>query len=160
MQHFDNLTQQAMQQPMQQNTLKALAHRVLNRNKECNTDATKSKKPCNKWGVSDRLNVASKLTNNATTKLTGYDRKNIQEHLEERAAIQEIDGGLSRQEAEKQARSNMKIYRYQLSDCPGSWLVVIMPGYDINEARESLTTRFQKRLIKVKKYAFNSEILK
>src|SRR3989344_9161898 len=42
--------------------------------------------------------------------------ENIREHLEERAAIQEYDGGLPRERAEEQARSALRVYEYRLGD--------------------------------------------
>lgn len=76
-------------------------------------------------------------------------QRNIQEAIEERAAIQEYDGRLSRQEAEKQARSAMRIYQYKLADYP-RWLVMLAPNTDLKEAKCVLKNRFGDRLINVK----------
>jgi len=73
----------------------------------------------------------------------------IQEHLEERAAIMEYDGGLTRKQAETEARRNMRVYQYRLTDSPESRLTMIAPGCDLGEARESLHKRFGDRLLDV-----------
>jgi hypothetical protein len=73
----------------------------------------------------------------------------IQEHLEERAAIMEYDGGLTRKQAETEARRNMRVYEYRLTDSPDSRLTMIAPGCDLEEARESLHKRFGDRLLDV-----------
>ena len=70
--------------------------------------------------------------------------ENIREHFEERAAIQEYDGGLPRERAEAQARSALRVYEYRLSDNgpDGPWLILLAPGCDLAEAERSLRNRF------------------
>jgi len=98
------------------------------------------------------------LSQNETPKFSDDDLENIRENLNERSAIQEFDGGLSGSEAEKQARSNMKVYHYRLKDVPGSWLVMIAPGCDLNEARRTVNTKFGKdRVIDVREYKYSLE---
>ena len=78
--------------------------------------------------------------------------ESIHEHLEERAAIMEYDGGLTRDQAETEARKALRVFEYRLTDNPDAWLVLIAPGCDLDEASESLRVRFEKRLIDVKEY--------
>ena len=66
----------------------------------------------------------------------------IEEALEERAAILEFDGQLPRPQAEIQAASTMRVYRYRLTDRPTDWLILIAPGSDLGEARRTLDLRF------------------
>ena len=66
--------------------------------------------------------------------------ENIREHFEERAAIQEHDGGLPKAEAE--ARAAMRVYEYRLTDNPDIWQIMIAPGSDPLEAERSLRNRF------------------
>lgn len=74
--------------------------------------------------------------------LTEDQRADIQEHLEERSAIMECDGGLSRREAEHQAKRNLRVYRYRLADNPDSWLIFLSPGSDLDEATRLLERQF------------------
>jgi hypothetical protein len=82
-------------------------------------------------------------------KLVKLPDEAIREHLEERAAIQEYDGGLTRKQAETKARRNMRVYQYRLTDSPESRLIMIAPGCDLEEARENLCKRFGDRLLDV-----------
>lgn len=85
--------------------------------------------------------------------LTDDDREAIRETFEERAAIHEFDGGLSRPEAERQAREAIRIYHYRLTDKPASWLTMIAPGCDLDQARYALTNTFgPNRLVDVVEY--------
>jgi len=46
--------------------------------------------------------------------------------------------------------SRMSVYRYRLTDKPGTWLVLIAPGCDLDEARRVLENQFgAERLIEV-----------
>lgn len=74
----------------------------------------------------------------------------IAEHLAERSAIQEFDGRLTRQEAESDARRNLRVFEYRLMDAPKSWLILIAPGYTFAEAAASLGDRFGTRLLEVR----------
>lgn len=73
---------------------------------------------------------------------TAEDRAAIREGIEERAAIQEFDGGLSRHQAEQEARAAIEVYRFRLTDNPDRWLTLITPGTDLKQARHSLSQRF------------------
>jgi hypothetical protein len=85
--------------------------------------------------------------------LSAADHESIREAIEERAAIREFDGGESRQVAEREARSAMRVYRYRLTDRPDTWLTMIAPGCDPDEARRSLALRFgAERLIEVREH--------
>lgn len=98
----------------------------------------------------NKRDLIKTLAQHGTPKLTDDDRQNIQEHLEERAATHEFDAGLSRPEAEKQARLNMRVFHYRIADNPDSWLVMIAPGCDLTVATRSLKSRFRERLIAVR----------
>jgi hypothetical protein len=74
----------------------------------------------------------------------------IAEHLAERAAIMEYDGGLSRDQAESEARKALRVFEYQITDNPGSWLTMIAPGCTLEEAAGSLRVRYRERLLAVK----------
>ena len=52
-QHSGGTAQQGMQREGQQQSLKALAQRALERNGKCNSDATSAEKPCNNWPPED-----------------------------------------------------------------------------------------------------------
>jgi len=46
--------------------------------------------------------------------------------------------------------SRMSVYRYRLTDKPDTWLILIAPGDDLNEARKVLENQFGKeRVIEV-----------
>ena len=75
----------------------------------------------------------------------------IQEHLEERAAIQEFDSGLSRKEAEERASKNIRVYDYKLGP-DGPWLVLIAPGEDLEQARATLLNKFGGRLADIRQH--------
>ena len=70
--------------------------------------------------------------------------ENVREHLEERAAIREHDGGEPREKAEAEARKALRVYEYRLSDYgdKGPWLILLAPGCDLAEAERSLRNRF------------------
>ena len=74
------------------------------------------------------------------------------EHLEERAGIQEYDGGLTREQAETEARRTLRVYRYRLRDPLGSDLILIAPGESLDEARKGLRLKHGDRLIDVTDY--------
>jgi hypothetical protein len=40
----------------------------------------------------------------------------------------------------------MRVYRYRLLDKPDTWLTIIAPDCDLEEARRSLRLRFSERL--------------
>lgn len=81
--------------------------------------------------------------------LTDENRQDILESIEERAAIREFDGNQSREEAEQQACSASRVYRYRLTDKPGTWLTLICPGCDLEEARHVLDLKFGARVVDV-----------
>lgn len=81
--------------------------------------------------------------------LTDDQREALREAYEERAAIREIEGGETRMEAEALARSAQRVYQYRLSDNPGTWLILLCPGCDLEDARHHLTWRFGARLLEV-----------
>lgn len=99
------------------------------------------------------LSEASRTSRTSRTE-TGNTQQDdpIAEHLAERAAIQEYDGGLTRKQAEDEARRALRVFEYRLTDNPDSWLVLIAPGCDLDEARESLRERFGNRLLDTRKH--------
>ena len=77
----------------------------------------------------------------------------IQEHLAERAAIQEYDGGLTREQAEAEALRNLRVFHYRLTDNPDAWLVLIAPGCDLEQATRTCHNKFgADRVIEVRVY--------
>lgn len=84
--------------------------------------------------------------------LTPEERAAAQELIEERAAIQEHDGGLARHQAETEARAAIRVYFYRLSDRPQSWLTVIAPGRDLDQARDDLQRKFPGRMLEIVEY--------
>jgi len=74
--------------------------------------------------------------------LSEDDRAAVQEAIDERAAIRELDGGEPRAIAEREARSAMRVYQYRITDKPTSWLTLIAPGCDLEEARRIVTNQF------------------
>lgn len=98
------------------------------------------------------------LSQHETPKLSITDEENIQEQLDERAAIMQFDGGLTRPEAERQAKSNMRVFHYRITDKPDSWLMMIAPGCQLTEVRRSLKSRFRERLIEVKEYQYSDGV--
>jgi hypothetical protein len=125
--------------------------RVTHQKKDCVTPETDSATSKN-----SELAEASRVSRVSRTKTgnTGHEAE-ITEHLEERAAIMEYDGGLSREKAEIEARKALRVFHYRLTDNPVSSLVLISPGCDLDEATKSLQVRFGKRLIDVQEYKRN-----
>lgn len=85
--------------------------------------------------------------------LTSEDRADIEEAIEERAAIQEFDGGLPRAEAERQARARMRVYQVRVAQRTGDpiWIVQIAPGCDLPEARAPAERQFgTERVLEIK----------
>ncbi len=76
--------------------------------------------------------------------LTPQDQADIQEALEERAAIREFDGGESRGQAEQHAREAMRVYQVRVAMDPGTpvWVTMIAPGCDLPEATAAAYNRF------------------
>ena len=120
---------------------------VTHRKKDCVTpvQTEKAHKPADSEGVS------------RTSRMSRTERDNpehdeaIREHLEERAAIQEYDGELSRPEAEKEARRNLRVFAYRLADNPTAELFFISPGSTMEEARRRLAYQFgAERVIEVR----------
>lgn len=71
------------------------------------------------------------------------------EAVAERAAIQEIDGGLSRQEAESQAKQATRVYRFNLADDPGLWPTLLWHHGD--GAEDHLRKIYGDRLLEVRR---------
>ena len=83
----------------------------------------------------------------------------IQEQFQERAAIMELDGGLSRAKAEKAAVSAIRIYNYKVTDKPDSILTAIMPNADLEEAERILRRQYGQRLLMVIERKVNTAAL-
>lgn len=82
-------------------------------------------------------------------------QQDIRERTEERAAIMEFDGGLSRQDADVAATNAMRVYCYRVTDNPGSELVAIKPNVELAEATQELRQRYGDRLLTVTPMTFN-----
>jgi hypothetical protein len=74
--------------------------------------------------------------------LTGDD----QEATKGRTTVRARAGEDSRRASAAQAPSAMPVCRYRLIDKPDSWLSMIAPSCDLEEARRSLRLRFGERL--------------
>jgi hypothetical protein len=74
--------------------------------------------------------------------LTAAEQADIREAIEERSAIREHDAGGDRATAERNARSGMRVFRYRLVERPDTWLTMLAPGCDLDEACRALTLRF------------------
>jgi len=55
----------------------------------------------------------------------------------------------SRQRCRRDTRHAMRVYRYRLIDKPDSWLTMIVPDCNLEEARRSLRLRFGEKLTAV-----------
>jgi hypothetical protein len=88
--------------------------------------------------------------------LSSEDHEAIEEAIEERAAIREHDGGESRETAEREARSAMRVYRYRVTDKPDTWLTMIAPGCDLADAQHTLELRFPGRLLEVQEHIWRT----
>lgn len=75
--------------------------------------------------------------------------QDIRERTEERSAIMEFDGGLSRQDADAAAAKSMRVYCYRVKSKPNSELTVIMPNTELPEAIEKLKEKYDDRLLSV-----------
>ena len=102
-------------------------------------------------GLANLANLANYTLERAKQAANQHDEA-IAEHLAERAAIMEYDGGLPREQAETEARRALRVFKYRITDGPDSWLILIAPGCDLEEARKSLQRRFGKRLMDVQAY--------
>lgn len=80
------------------------------------------------------------------------DDADAREYFNERAAIAEHDGGLSADQAERQAAQ--RIYEYQLAERPGRWLVMLARfGDELAAVERSLKDRFgADRVLAVRQY--------
>jgi hypothetical protein len=81
--------------------------------------------------------------------------QDIREQIEERAAIMEYDGGLSRHDAELAATKAIRVYCYRVTDKPDRELTVIMPNTELDEAKEKLKYKYGARLIDVYPSPYN-----
>lgn len=110
----------------------------------------KREKPCNRADSAPPLHLLHPL--HPETANPEHDEA-IREHLEERAAIQERDGELSRSEAEREARRSLRVFKYRLADNPDIELVLISPGATIERARRRLEHQFgTDRVIEVRRH--------
>jgi hypothetical protein len=88
----------------------------------------------------------------APTALTTGERANIEESIEERAAIREFDGGEDRQTAEARATSAMRVFRLLVAMGEGEeprWVTMLAPGCDLAEAERTARLKFGSRLLAI-----------
>lgn len=76
--------------------------------------------------------------------------ENAREHLEERAAIAEHDGELSRDEAQTEAAR--RVFEYRITDNPRWLMLIAAPGEGLLEVQQSLRLRYRERLEAVRPY--------
>ncbi len=71
-------------------------------------------------------------------------RQHVQEYFEERSAIREYDGELSREKAEAETKKEMPVFEYQLAENGpnGPRLIYFAPGCSLAEAEQSLRQQF------------------
>ncbi|WP_200158655.1 hypothetical protein [Allochromatium vinosum] len=77
--------------------------------------------------------------------LTRAERQGIVDAIVERAAILEFDAGMERRQAETQAISAMRVFRALVAmpnGQPPRWLILLAPGCDLAEARQTLAHQF------------------
>jgi hypothetical protein len=75
--------------------------------------------------------------------LTGEEREATQVRTAVRAGAQAMGASTA------PAPSAMRVYRYRLDDKPATWLTMIAPNCDLDEARRCLHLRFGERLTDV-----------
>ena len=102
-----------------------------------------------RWETKLRQHKAELLRLLTSPPITPQDHDAMQDAIEERAAIRQFDGGEPCEVAEQQARAAMRVYQYRITDKPTSWLTLIAPGCDLDEAHRLLAWRFGGRLIEV-----------
>lgn len=68
--------------------------------------------------------------------------EDIQEAIEERAAIREYDGGQTRYDAMRAAKEDIVVYRYRLNGDPKIWHRVMPWGGTKRAALEALQSRY------------------
>ena len=125
--------------------LPASVTHVTQRKNDCVTPETDSATQKN----SD-LDDASRMSRMSRTKTDEAEQNEaIAEAINERAAILEYDAGLSRPEAEAEARRMTHAYRYKLHNNEGGG-VYITSG-DLETARAALLKRYGARLALVAK---------
>lgn len=82
----------------------------------------------------------------------GYDPHLLERLRKTKAELLRVLGGRTQVPGESKPRpaSPTPVYRYRLTDKPDTWLILIAPGDDLNEARKVLENQFGKeRLIEV-----------
>ena len=94
------------------------------------------------------------LGDSAPPPLTEGEREDLQEALDERAAIHEFDGGLPRPDAEAEAARRMRVFRVRVAmreGEPDRWAMMLAPGCDLPEARASAERQFgAERVLDIK----------
>lgn len=143
--------------------LKALADMVIARNDPSNRRATDLEKDAQLEPVSGGEKLRGlEIVETAWQPTEAELSEAVREVYEERAAIQEYDGGLSRKEVETEARAAMRVYEYRLTDngLDGPWLILLAPGCDLLEAEHSLKNRFGvDRVLGVRERGFPVNLL-
>ena len=94
-------------------------------------------------GLANLANLANYTLELAQQTSTGHPEA-IAEHLAERAAIMEYDGGLPREQAEAEARRITHAYRYKLHGNSGGGTYIT--SGDLEAARAALLKRYGDRL--------------
>lgn len=85
--------------------------------------------------------------------LTADERAETGEAIEERAAIREFDGNESRDVAERQALSAMRVYRCLVrmdNDKAPAWVTMFAPGCSIEDARKSAEWQWPGRVLELR----------
>ena len=82
-------------------------------------------------------------------RVANNDLEAIRGTRESWSSIVEVAGGESREPTALQVRHAMRVYLYRLIDKPDSWLTMIVPDCNLEEARRSLRLRFGEKLTAV-----------
>lgn len=114
--------------------------------------------PDGKLSISPVMNITPEIRNwirahkaDVLAELAREADEDAREYFEERAAIMEHDGGLSRTEAERLASA--RVYEYRLSGI-SQWLTLLMPiDSDMDAAKHWLDERYgAERVLDVRRY--------
>lgn len=93
------------------------------------------------------------LTQPEPPPLTPGDLADIEEAVEERAAIREFEGGEPRAVAEREARAAMRAFQVLVDmgqGQPARWVTMIAPGCNLAQAQEAALWRFPGRVLEVR----------
>ena len=68
--------------------------------------------------------------------------RDLDEAIEEKAAILEYEAGMPRRQAEERAPGAVGVFNYVLADCPGKVFTMLSPGSSLEEARRLIEHQY------------------